>query len=249
MSGENGLPCGLGEGTHYGCECVMRRIADLESALSASEARAKELERERDEARREATAFGQLCESTVEQFKQGMFAAQRERAAAEARREEAERRLAVAEALNPAAVSLAAFAKVTAALTARAERAESALVARHGGEPLALIGELDEARAERDEARRDARATVEANRLFGDEAVILRTDLATAESRAEALAKALREVEWQGEWGLDRDGNSAETCPACHRAKPNGHTPDCTLARALSVGVSRTDAAKEDHHA
>jgi hypothetical protein len=44
--------CGLGEGTHYGCECVMRRIADLESALSASEARAKELERERDEARR-----------------------------------------------------------------------------------------------------------------------------------------------------------------------------------------------------
>jgi hypothetical protein len=189
-----GEACGIGEGTHYGCECVMRRIADLEAALSASEARAKELER----------------------------------------------RLAVAEALNPAAVSLAAFAEVTAALTARAERAESALVARHGGEPLALIGELDEARAERDEARRDARATVEANRLFGDEAVILRTDLATAESRAEALAKALREVEWQGEWGLDRDGNSAETCPACHRAKPNGHTPDCTLARALSVGVSRT---------
>jgi hypothetical protein len=202
-----GEACGIGEGTHYGCECVMRRLAEAEARAagleSASEARAKELER----------------------------------------------RLAVAEALNPAAVSLAAFAKVTAALTARAERAESALVARHGGEPLALIGELDEARAERDEARRDARATVEANRLFGDEAVILRTDLATAESRAEALAKALREVEWQGEWGLDRDGNSAETCPACHRAKPNGHTPDCTLARALSVGVSRTDAAKEDHHA
>jgi chromosome segregation ATPase len=48
MSGENGAPCGLGEGTHYGCECVMRRIADLESALPASEARAKELERSAD---------------------------------------------------------------------------------------------------------------------------------------------------------------------------------------------------------
>jgi hypothetical protein len=40
MSDEIGAQCGLGEGTHYGCECVMRRIADLERALSASEARA-----------------------------------------------------------------------------------------------------------------------------------------------------------------------------------------------------------------
>jgi hypothetical protein len=55
--------------------------------------------------------------------------------AAEARREEAER---------------------------RAERVEAVLVARHGGEPLALIGELDEARTERDEARRALRDLVTA---------------------------------------------------------------------------------------
>ncbi len=32
--------CGLGEGTHYACECALRRIAYLERALSGLQCRA-----------------------------------------------------------------------------------------------------------------------------------------------------------------------------------------------------------------
>jgi hypothetical protein len=135
--------CGLGEGTHYGCECVMRRIADLESALSASEARAKELERERDE------------------------------------------------------------------------------------------------------ARRDARATVEANRLFGDEAVILRTDLATAEAERDEARRALRRVLDSYDGSGQRYIGSAEirAARAALAATPDARPDprDAVIEAALAL-VARVDA-------
>jgi chromosome segregation ATPase len=80
-----GEACGLGEGTHYGCECVMRRLAEAEAraaglesalavageenaaltesrdaalrALASEQARRETAERERDEERNRAEAY------------------------------------------------------------------------------------------------------------------------------------------------------------------------------------------------
>jgi hypothetical protein len=45
-----GEACGIGEGTHYGCECVMRRLAEAEARAASEQARRETAERERDEA-------------------------------------------------------------------------------------------------------------------------------------------------------------------------------------------------------
>jgi DNA repair exonuclease SbcCD ATPase subunit len=106
MSDEIGAQCGLGEGTHYGCECVMRRIADLERALSASEARAHAAEEhsrglesalqimgeENAKIERERDALKSWQENATTLLIQREDRA----AAAEARREEAERRVKAA---------------------------------------------------------------------------------------------------------------------------------------------------------
>jgi hypothetical protein len=103
-------------------------IGRLRAALSASEARAKELERERDEQIAAREGMQAAFNSTL--------------ATAEARREEAERRAAVAEALNPAAVSVPALAEITATLTRERDEARRALreVARRGSLPIKVDG-------------------------------------------------------------------------------------------------------------
>jgi translation initiation factor 2B subunit (eIF-2B alpha/beta/delta family) len=47
--------CGLGEGTHYGCECVMRRLAEAEARAASEQARRETAEASWSEASSAAT--------------------------------------------------------------------------------------------------------------------------------------------------------------------------------------------------
>lgn len=85
-----------------------------------------------------------------------------------------------------------------AELVAERDRYHSALVARHGGEPLALLSELDEARAERDALRADRDAALlilpAACGSLADAADTLRQERDAARAEAKSLRADLCEI-------------------------------------------------------
>jgi hypothetical protein len=161
-----GEACGLGEGTHYGCECVMRRLAEtearasgLESALAVAGEENAALTESRDAALR-SLASEQARRETAEREREQLR--ESARIAAEAHRKEGDR-------------ALAAETSLSAALR-RAEEAEYLLreVEQACDMPLGMIA-----------------PTLDAHRKTGcadmDEIRDLRT-------RAEALEKALADL-------------------------------------------------------
>ncbi|EHJ49557.1 hypothetical protein DFW101_3561 [Solidesulfovibrio carbinoliphilus subsp. oakridgensis] len=48
------------------------------------------------------------------------------------------------------------------------------------------------------------------------------------------LLAALEAVEWQGSMFKDLEGKPYTTCPACRRAKVEGHAPGCLIGNALA---------------
>ena len=80
-----------------------------------------------------------------------------------------------------------------AELVAERDRYHSALVARHGGEPLALLSELDEARAERDAAVAKCAE--------------LERELAAANGKLAGLCRSLRRVHARIEVGIREHGS------------------------------------------
>jgi chromosome segregation ATPase len=210
-----GEACGLGEGTHYGCECVTRRLAEaearasgLESALAVAGEENAALTESRDAALR-SLASEQARRETAERALEGMRGER-----------DSEREIAVgwnrrAEEFEEQARDLAA------SLSAALRRAE-------------------EAEKERDRAREGERKAIEWTRDLDQQIVELRRDrdhamteservADAAESEAAGLREALVEVR-------DLRANAAlgiTTMDVLVRIRE-------TAARALSVGVSRT---------
>jgi hypothetical protein len=101
-----GEACGLGEGTHYGCECVMRRLAEaearasgLESALAVAGEENAALTESRDAALR-SLASEQARRETAEREREQLR--ESARIAAEAHRKEGDRALAAEASLSAA---------------------------------------------------------------------------------------------------------------------------------------------------
>jgi hypothetical protein len=132
-----------------------------------------------------------------------------------------------------------------------------------GNEPVAerdaLLAQIEETAAERDEARASLSAALrraeEAERERDAWQRAAQTAGAYREqerARAEALEKALRGlvlIHWRDD-GSEDCWCAADDMPAADGNGGRIHEDACNAARrALSVGVSRTDAAKEDHHA
>jgi chromosome segregation ATPase len=136
-----GEACGLGEGTHYGCECVMRRLAEaearaagLESALAVAGEENAALTESRDAALRALAseqARRETAEAEVERWKQTALTIQTN--LAESHREECRRQWlrGHTEAFEDAATAydekLAAAETSLSAALRRAEELEKAL--------------------------------------------------------------------------------------------------------------------------
>jgi hypothetical protein len=255
-----GEACGLGEGTHYGCECVMRRLAE-------AEARAAGLESALAVAGEEHAA---LTESRD--------AALRAIASEQARRETAERDLnAVGHALGicyctdlgcygagPVEEMVRAVQEGLSArgeaidATVRAEQAETSLSAalrRAEEAEAARVDWMGAARKMTERAVAAEKRAEEAESRAGRLAEDLRLETAlvggwmertlAAESRSEALEKALRGLHdaVAGIVFREEDGRTFVASPpeTIHRATfAMADAYDVLVPRALSVGVSRT---------
>jgi chromosome segregation ATPase len=203
-----GEACGIGEGTHYGCECVMRRLAEaearaagLESALAVAGEENAALTESRDAALR-ALASEQARRETAERERDE----ERNRAEAyhDSKNGYRERMLEHGREIDSLRSSLSAALR-------RAEEAEAIL--------LAMRHDLGLSVGDGVSLRFHVRGV---NERAGD-----------AKLRAAQLEEALRVLVEHAEHGECTGG-----CKTIEAAR-----------RALSVGVSRTDAAKEDHHA
>jgi len=106
------------------------------------------------------------------------------------------------------------------AARAEAKKYHDALVARHGGEPIALLSELDEARAEAEKLRADLQAmTVEAMRA-GRELDAVKRQRDELVAAADQVADALRDVAGAGHLAyLDAFDAAAAACAASQPAQ------------------------------
>jgi chromosome segregation ATPase len=178
-----GEACGLGEGTHYGCECVMRRLAEtearasgLESALAVAGEENAALTESRDAALR-SLASEQARRETAEREREQLR--ESARIAAEAHRKEGDR-------------ALAAETSLSAALR-RAEDAE------HFRDSLTAA--LKDALDQREALARSREEWMARCQEKSNDKVEAIERAEAAESRAEALEKALRAMLrlWDGD--------------------------------------------------
>jgi chromosome segregation ATPase len=76
-----GEACGIGEGTHYGCECVMRRLAEAEARAASEQARRETAEAARDSLSRQVGAMSALVDearAALSESERGRKEAERE---------------------------------------------------------------------------------------------------------------------------------------------------------------------------
>jgi GGDEF domain-containing protein len=104
---------------------------------------------------------------------------------------------------HPARIAArAALLRAVEGIVRERDRAESALVARHGGEPLALLAELDEARARAEAAEKERDRLLAERDAANATAQRIAERLTAAES---ALAAMRREVEDRRDRWLSAD--------------------------------------------